>query len=384
MSDQPTFTIIDGVLTRIDTNGCRDITIPSSAKNVGRCVFKYEDIERVATAEGVVAFEELAFTECNSIKQFCISSTVRELPMASLRAGLKRLQEFVVDEDNELFASCDGVLYNKDKTKLIRCPQSYLKSVIVVPESVTSIREHAFYGCKNLREIVLPDHNLFIGPFAFANCPQLKSVNLPSNTEYISYGLFLNSAIESIVLPPALKRIDSCAFRLSELKEVKLPDGIQRIGSNAFGCPLSKTKIRIPKSIIEPIEEYTFPPVEIEFETELVPNGYLLFGTDTKALEKFTCARSKKSLPLADEDYLELIESKNLLKKHFVFVAFLRAFIYDNDLSPENREQYVGIVKNQKKRLLEYLASNNYEEYIDKMLINKIATKQDVAKIRRL
>ncbi len=194
----------------------------------------------------------------------------------------------------------------------------------------------------------------------------------------------MNSAIESIVLPPALKRIDSCAFRLSELKEVKLPDGIQRIGSNAFGCPLSKTKIRIPKSIIEPIEEYTFPPVEIEFETELVPNGYLLFGTDTKALEKFTCARSKKSLPLADEDYLELIESKNLLKKHFVFVAFLRAFIYDNDLSPENREQYVGIVKNQKKRLLEYLASNNYEEYIDKMLINKIATKQDVAKIRRL
>ena len=380
-SKEPIFTITDGVLTRFNANECLDITIPSNAKKIGRCVFWGSEIERIATAEGVISFEELSFSKCNSIKQFCISSTVRELPMASFRDELQGLREFVVDDDNELFASCDGVLYNKAKTELIRCPQSFSESVFVVPDSVTQIREHAFYGCRNLQEIVLPDHDLDIGDFAFSHCRQLKKVNLPCNTVSIPYGLFLGSAIETVDLPSTLKELGSCAFRYSKLKTITLPDGIQRINGYAFQpCPLSK--IRIPKSVVSPIEENTFSSAEIEFEIGLVPDGYLLFGTDTKALEKFTYARSKKSLPLADEDFFELIENKTLLKKHFVFVAFLRAFIYDSGLSQENRERYICIVKNQKKRLLEYLASNNYEEYINKMLINKIATKQDVAKVR--
>ncbi len=191
----------------------------------------------------------------------------------------------------------------------------------------------------------------------------------------------MDSAIENVVLPPTLKEIGGCAFRYSNLKEIQLPNGIQKIGGYAFQ-PCSLSKIRIPKSVISPVVENSFSSAEIEFEIGLVPNGYLLFGTDTKALEKFTNALSKKNLPLVDEDYLEFIENKTLLKKHFVFVAFLRAFIYDSDLSPVSRERYIGIVKNQKKRLLDYLASNNYEEYINKMLVNKIATKQEVAKIR--
>ena len=378
---EPIFTVTDGVLTRFDANGCHDITIPPNAKKVGRCVFWSGEIERIATADGVIAFEELSFSKCNSIKQFCISSTVRELPMASFRDELQGLQEFVVDDGNDLFATCGGVLYNKTKTELIRCPQSFSESLFVVPNSVTQIREHAFYGCRNLREIVLPDHELDIGSFAFSHCRLLKKVNLPSTTVSIPYGLFLDSAIETVLIPPTLKELGSSAFRYSKLKEIKLPDGLQRIGGYAFQpCPLAK--IRIPKTVVSPIEENTFSSAEIEFEIELVPDGYLLFGTDTKALEKFTYARSKKVLPLVDEDYFELIENKALLKKHFVFVAFLRAFINDSDLSPVNRERYIGIVKNQKKRLLEYLAANNYEEYINKLLINKIATKQEVAKIR--
>lgn len=381
----PIFTITDGVLTKFDANGCLDITIPSDAKKVGRAVFWRSKIERIATAEGVIAFEERSFSECNSIKQFCISSTVRELPMASIRdelgAELQGLQEFVVDAGNEVFASCCGVLYNKEKTELIKCPQSFPESVFVVPDSVKQIREHAFYGCKNLREIVLPDHELDIGSFAFSKCRQLKSVNLPGNMESIPYGLFLNSGIETVVLPPALKELGGSVFRYSKLKEIKLPDGIQRIGGYAFNpCPLSE--IRIPKSVVSPVEENTFSSAEIELETGLVPGGYLLFGTDTKALEKFTYARSKKNVPLADEDYFELIENKALLKKHYVFVAFLRAFIYDSDLSPDYREKYIAVVRNQKKRLLEYLASHDYEEYISKLLTSKIATKQEVAKIR--
>lgn len=377
---EPIFTITDGVLTRFDANGCFDITIPPSAKRVGRCVFWGGEIERIATSEGVMDFEELSFSKCNSIKQFYISSTVRELPMSSLRDELQGLREILVNENNELFASYDGVLYNKTKTKLIRCPQSFCESVFVVPDSVRAIGEYAFYGCRNLYEIRLPEHELEIGHFAFAYCSKLKKINLPSNTVSIPYGIFLMSAIESIALPATIKKIGGAAFRYSELKEIQMPNGIQEIGAYAFQpCPLSE--IRIPKSVNTPIAEDTFSSTEIELEIELVPDGYLLFGTDTKALAAFTYARSRMNKPLADEDYIELIENKTLLKKHFVYVAFLRAFIYGSELSPAIKEWYIGVVKSQKKRLLVYFTSHNYEDYINVLLKNKLVTNKEVAAI---
>lgn len=211
---------------------------------------------------------------------------------------------------------------------------------------------------------------------------QLKSINLPSTLTIIPYGLFLDSAIETISLPSTLEEIGGASFRYSKLKEIKLPNGIRRIGGYAFQpCPLSK--IRLPKTIIEPILENTFSSTEIEYEIALVPGGYLLFDTDTIALKEFMYAKSKKDLPMTDEDYLEFIENKTLLKKHFVFVAFLRSLIYDNDLSSEIKEQYISIVKSQKKRLLVYLASNNHEDYIKVMLDEKIATKKDVEAVRK-
>ena len=374
---EPLFTIKDGLLTGFRANGCLDITIPSSVKNVGHCVFWGGEIERVVTSEGVETFEELSFSKCNSIKQLCISSTVRALPIGSFRDELSGLCEFVVAESNPLFASIDGVLYNKSITELIRCPQNFSSSEFVVPDSVRVIGEHAFYGCKNICKICLPDHELEIRSFAFAYCCRLKKVNLPGNMVSIPYGLFLNSAIETITLPPMLEELGSCSFRYSKLKAIELPNGIRSIGGYAFQpCPL--TKIRIPKSVIEPILENTFSSAEIECEIELIPGGLLLFGTDTKSLKQFTYARSKKNLPMGDEDYLELIANKTLLRKHFAFAAFLRSFVYDNDLTPEIKELYIGIVKSQKKRLLDYFASNNYDEYIRIMLAQKLVTKKDV------
>jgi hypothetical protein len=63
-------------------------------------------------------------------------------------------------------------------------------------------------------------------------------------------------------------------------------------------------------------------------------------------------------------------------------VAFLRAFIYGSEVSPDIKDWYIGVVKSQKKRLLAFLASHNYEDYINELLINRIATKKEVAAIR--
>lgn len=60
-----------------------------------------------------------------------------------------------VDDDNPNYSSLDGVLYNKDKTKLISVPIG-IKS-IKIPDTVKEIGRFAFAYCYNLKEIILPE-----------------------------------------------------------------------------------------------------------------------------------------------------------------------------------------------------------------------------------
>ena len=81
------------------------------------------------------------------------------------------LKEITVSLNNPVYSSLDGVLYSKDRTKLIRMPRMYDKEYFHIPDSVTSIGERAFYNCENLTEITIPDSVISIGDDAFDACP---------------------------------------------------------------------------------------------------------------------------------------------------------------------------------------------------------------------
>ncbi len=81
------------------------------------------------------------------------------------------LKEITVSPNNPVYSSIDGVLYSKDRTKLIRLPRMYEKEYFHIPDSVTSIGERAFYDCENLTEITIPDSVISIGDDAFDACP---------------------------------------------------------------------------------------------------------------------------------------------------------------------------------------------------------------------
>ena len=72
----------------------------------------------------------------------------------------------------------DGVLFNKDKTELIKYPSGKTETEYIVPDSVKSIENSAFEGCSNLTSIEIPKSVTSIGTFAFIACSNLTSITI--------------------------------------------------------------------------------------------------------------------------------------------------------------------------------------------------------------
>ncbi|KAL7721751.1 hypothetical protein QTN25_001396 [Entamoeba marina] len=64
---------------------------------------------------------------------------------------------------------------------------------IIIPTTVTSIRDECFFGCKSLLSLVIPTTVKFIGIDCFCKCSSLTQILLPlnENSKYpfkVSYG----------------------------------------------------------------------------------------------------------------------------------------------------------------------------------------------------
>ena len=68
----------------------------------------------------------------------------------------------------------DGVLFNKNGSKLILNLSSKKESSYSIPTNVTSICEMAFYRCSSLSSITLPVNLTLIGNYAFKGCSSLS------------------------------------------------------------------------------------------------------------------------------------------------------------------------------------------------------------------
>ena len=110
---------------------------------------------------------------------------------------------------------------------------------VVLPDSITQIKESAFLGCSNLKEIVLPAKLTTISDSAFSGCFNLEKIVLPNKLKKIGVAAFKDChKITNIVFPNTLKEIHKSAFNSCKgLNEVIIPKGVSLIDGGAFaGC----------------------------------------------------------------------------------------------------------------------------------------------------
>ena len=140
--------------------------------------------------------------------------------------GFPKLQEIIVDENNPVYTSVDGVLYNKAVTELFCCP--ILKDSVTLPSSLTIIKEDAFSGNKSISKICLPEGLRQIEDGAFKGCGSLSEISFPSSLEMIGRSAFPDCAFKSIELNDGLKYIDQWAFmECKNLEKVRIPASVE-------------------------------------------------------------------------------------------------------------------------------------------------------------
>lgn len=306
----------------------KQVHFGKNLKSIGTCAFCSSPIEDLKLNDGLKEIGYAAFSQA-SAKELVIPDSVEKLGSDAISGdfdtvkigkGLKDFsyssfitpaKRFVVDPENDFLSNDSyGVLFNKDKTELIRFPvasdmekyeipdtvkyifgengydfygafsnygDTYNLKSVVIPESVESIGGAAFWESRGLTDIKTGSNIKHLGSYAFGNtgywldesnwengvlyldnylidskeekCP--SRLEIKNGTALIGGSAFHNNrSIENVIIPDSVKIIcESAFFWCENLKTVDLGAGVEIIEDSAFcGCE-SLRSTDIPDSV---------------------------------------------------------------------------------------------------------------------------------------
>lgn len=212
------------------------------------------------------------FKNCTSITQFNIGENITEIG-DGIFAGCTSLTTINVDGNNEDYTVEDGVLFNKDKTKLIAYPAGKDEESYTIPDSVTSIGAGAFGGCQKLQTITLSDKITTIEDSTFENCTSLQEIKNWNNVTEIKTNAFSGcTSLSTITIPSNVTSIANSAFKgCTSLSTITIPSNVTSMGSNVFENCTSLNTANI-NATINYIQAETFKNCE-NLENVTLPNG---------------------------------------------------------------------------------------------------------------
>jgi hypothetical protein len=254
--------------------------LPDSLKEIGAAAFyKATNLKTVNVPKNLVCIKSVAFRQCES------------------------LAEFRVDANNPVYCDIDGVLYNKEKTKLLLYPSGKKEEVFMVPDSVISVSKYAFTSCENLTKVILPEGIRSIGKGAFSCCINLESINLPDSITEIKNSAFSNCIkLTHISVPNKITVLEGFVLGgCSGLVKINLPDSLLSIKFGAITGCTELTAITIPAGVTEinswqfhdchKLEKFTVAACNTSF----TDCDGVLYSKDKKALVRCPPAFKEKS-----------------------------------------------------------------------------------------
>lgn len=176
----------------------KDVTLTDHVTQLHRHMFVSTGIEAIKIPGSVTNIEAEAFSENVSLK------------------------EFIVDSSNSFYSSADGVLYDKNKTMIVRYPNAKKDQSFICPETLTTITD-----------------------YAFDSVSRLESLTLPKGISLIGYGAFsFNTKLNELIVlaeTPAVCNNVSFLYPVPERTVLYVPKGCSEIYKTAVGWELFAT-----------------------------------------------------------------------------------------------------------------------------------------------
>lgn len=246
----------------------RGISLPASVTNVSNSAFAYcSSLSELTLPSTTTSIADWAFAYCTSLQSVSIPASVTNIGNDAFK-GCTAITAFNVDAANTSYTAEGSVLYNKNKTTIVKaCADT---ENFEIPSSVTSISYGAFEDCQALQTINIPTTVTSIGSWAFA----------------------YNSSLTSVTLPSTLATTPSWTFAFSNaLPTIDIPSSVTNIGSGAFSGCTSLNEVSFESTTTPTIEDNVFTNISSDAKI-IVPNGSLssyqdaLNGYDFNILEK--------------------------------------------------------------------------------------------------
>ena len=227
-------------------NKLTEITIPSSVTSIGECAFANAALESIVIPNGVETIGDSAF----------YTETLKEVSMPIVE-GISFYDVFYNPEKVEITSgnAVPNEYFYDDHDRV-----NSLKSVIL-PESITSIGNGAFFNCSSLTEITIPSSVTSIGDSAFSYSA-VESILIPKSVETIGFGAFAFCPLKAYSVEADNANYASkggvlynsdCSklivYPAGAATSFEIPSGVTEIGDAAFyGCVLL-TDVTIPNSV---------------------------------------------------------------------------------------------------------------------------------------
>lgn len=252
--------------------GLVSVVMPDGLFSIGSHTFQgCRELSSLILPKKLGQISDHAFWGCNKISSVELPSSLMSID-ATAFSSCEGLTSVKVDEANPYYSSEETVLYNKDKSRLYAA-WGNIKDY-VVPSSVSSIENNAFYYNSSLTSLSASSNLISIGKEAFYDCVNLASIELPEVTIIGTSAFAGCSKLTSFTFPKNLTTIGYAAFYgCSGLTTLSLPSNLTKIGMNAFRKCNGLTSIYANMTTPAEIDQCAFDENIKANATLYVPNG---------------------------------------------------------------------------------------------------------------